>query len=190
MKKLLTIAIFAVILGFSLNSFSQPVEELAPPTPAPAEEGVIEVGNNIPTDAPPPSIAPVEVEAVNPEVVPDETAKAATDEVPVTEIRGFVEALKSGEYRLAAGLFILILVWLARRFVPFLKGRSKSLPLIALGLSLAGLIAAGLVAGSSPVDILIEAILLSTSAGGLWSLSQSVRAVYPSETKTEQEGTQ
>ena len=79
-----------------------------------------------------------------------------------------IEAINLGKFQLALGALLMMLIWGLRTFWKSLPG--AALPWIGAGIAIVGSTAVGLLSGWPWERILVDALTVSTSAGGLWSL--------------------
>ena len=113
----------------------------------------------------------VSVETASTEVTNEKT-------IEITEGKDFqeavtlgVEAVKaanSGKYQIALGAMLMLLIWGLRTFWCTLPG--PALPWITAGIAIIGSGAVGMMSGWGWEKIFLDALTVSTSAGGLWSL--------------------
>jgi hypothetical protein len=79
-----------------------------------------------------------------------------------------IQAVQAGKMQLVLGLLLMILIWSLKSF--WSSFPADAVPWIAAGISILGSAAIGLVSGWPWEKILTDALTISTSAGGLWSL--------------------
>ncbi len=79
-----------------------------------------------------------------------------------------LEAVQAGKMQLVMGLLLMILIWSLRTF--WSSFPPDTVPWLTAGIAIIGSAAVGLVTGAPWEKILTDALTISTSAGGLWSL--------------------
>jgi multidrug efflux pump subunit AcrB len=79
-----------------------------------------------------------------------------------------LKAIKAGRMQLVLGLLLMILIWTLRTF--WSSFHSTAVPWLTAGIAILGSAAVGLLSGWPWERILTDALTISTSAGGLWSL--------------------
>jgi hypothetical protein len=199
-------SLLAVLLGLFL--FWSPSAVAQDPEPTATEEAAPEADAPA-ADAPeaeaPAADAP-EVEADKPAAdaeKPSEGDEAAaegedkgedpkapgTDEEAVATAMLLVDAIKAGQWPMAVGLFLTLLVYLVNRFA--LKGKvdEKVIPWVAFGVGVAGAAGTGLVIGTPIVEALTEGVVAGVAAVGGWEMAlkhvTAKKDEAPVETPTE-----
>ena len=131
--------------------------------------------------------APVEDASTDVAVIQDEvsggvvvTADAGSDTeaatVPTTDaeaiqvVVSMVDAVKTGQYPLAAGLLLTLLVYLVNRFTTKITFSAKVVPWVTFGLGFAGSAGTALVMGHPIPDSVVEGILAGVLAIGGWEM--------------------
>ena len=79
-----------------------------------------------------------------------------------------LEAVQAGKMQLVLGLLLMILIWTLRTF--WSSFHPDIVPWLTAAIAIIGSGAVGLIAGWPWERILTDALTISTSAGGLWSL--------------------
>jgi len=79
-----------------------------------------------------------------------------------------LEAIQAGKMQLVLGLLLMILIWTLRTF--WSSFHSDLVPWLTAGIAILGSAGIGLITGWPWERILTDALTISTSAGGLWSL--------------------
>jgi len=79
-----------------------------------------------------------------------------------------IQAIQAGKMQLVLGLLLMILIWSLKSF--WSSFPPDSVPWLAAAIAILGSAAIGLVSGWPWEKILTDALTISTSAGGLWSL--------------------
>jgi len=79
-----------------------------------------------------------------------------------------LEAIQAGKIQLVMGLLLMILIWTLRSF--WSSFPPDAVPWITAGIAVLGSAAVGMTSGWPWERILADALAISTSAGGLWSL--------------------
>tara|TARA_Y100000310_G_scaffold342270_1_gene444782 strand:+ start:830 stop:1321 length:492 start_codon:yes stop_codon:yes gene_type:complete len=79
-----------------------------------------------------------------------------------------LDAINAGKFQLVLGLLLMILIWGLRTFWGSFP--VDAVPWIAAGIATVGAAAVGMISGWPWEKILTDALTVSTSAGGLWSL--------------------
>ena len=79
-----------------------------------------------------------------------------------------LEAVQAGKFQLVLGLLLMMAIWAMRTFWGTFP--SDAVPWITAGIATIGAAAVGMISGWPWEKILTDALTVSTSAGGLWSL--------------------
>ncbi len=79
-----------------------------------------------------------------------------------------LEAVQAGKMQLVLGLLLMILIWTMRTF--WSSFPPNTVPWLTAGIAIIGSAAVGMISGWPWEKILTDALTISTSAGGLWSL--------------------
>ena len=79
-----------------------------------------------------------------------------------------LEAINAGKFQLILGLLLMMLIWGLRTFWGSFP--VDAVPWIAAAIATVGATAVGMISGWPWEKILTDALTVSTSAGGLWSL--------------------
>jgi hypothetical protein len=79
-----------------------------------------------------------------------------------------LEAINAGKMQLVLGLLLMILIWTLRSF--WSSFPPDIVPWLTAGIAILGSAAMGLLSGWPWEKIVTDALTISTSAGGLWSL--------------------
>lgn len=79
-----------------------------------------------------------------------------------------LDAINLGKMRLALGMLLMIFIWGLKAFWETLP--SNAIPWVTAGIATMGAAAVGMISGWPWERILTDALTVSTSAGGLWSL--------------------
>ena len=120
---------------------------------------------------------PETIQVVSPEATANEVANTEVAiELPegndIQEALGLglqlVQAVQAGQMQLVLGLLLMILIWSLKSF--WSSFPPDVVPWLAAVIAVAGSAAIGLVSGWPWEKILTDALTISTSAGGLWSL--------------------
>jgi hypothetical protein len=186
--------IFALLLG--LLTSPAMAQETPPVAPATTEEAAPadEVVEAAPEAAPE---APVEGEAAPVAVEGEEAAAEAveggeseeapkapvTDEEAVQTALSLVEALKAGQWPLAAGLFLTLLVYLVNRFALKDMVGEKVVPWVAGGVGVAGAVGVGLLTGMPVVEAIVAGVMAGVMAVGGWEAL--VKHIVPKKAPAE-----
>jgi uncharacterized membrane protein len=107
------------------------------------------------------------------EAAPDEAEapKAPeTDEEAIQTALSIVDALKGGQWPLAIGLLLSLLVYGVNRFALKEKFDEKVTPWISFGVGVAGATGTGLVMGTSIFEALTAGVIAGTVAIGGWEM--------------------
>jgi len=130
-----------------------------------------------PAMVPVPAVAPVAPAAVAAPVVTvdpalaDAALKAATPD-PEKDLGGFmsmmIDAFKNRNWGVFAGLIIMLLVWVTRKFIP--KMKADYLPWVSAAMGIVVSIATDLVAGGTWYFAIFNGLLIGAAASGMWSL--------------------
>ncbi|MDB4278214.1 phage holin family protein [Deltaproteobacteria bacterium] len=135
--------------------------------------------------------ADVEDAAEGDEAAAEGEDKAEAPEAPTTDEEALetgmllVEALKAGQWPMAVGLLLTLLVYLVNRFA--LKGKvdEKVIPWIAFGVGVAGAAGTGLVTGVPVVEAVVEGVMAGVAAVGGWEMALK-HVTAPKEPKADE----
>lgn len=113
-----------------------------------------------------------------PEVVeaaaPDENAEAPTDTIPesfdeaVEDVSALVNAVESKNWPVAAGVFFMLLTFLANKFGLKDKVGAAKLPWAVMGLSIIGTLGIALAGGVAIPTALVQGLTAGLAAIGSW----------------------
>ena len=124
----------------------------------------------------------VTADEVDPEAVIDE-AIADIDEDPAGAVSGIVQAFQDGRWAAGAGLLVMFVTWVLRRYI--WKYIPKNvLPWLSLALGMIVTVAVGLVAGVVWWQALIDGLLTSAVAMAFWSTL--FKHILPKEKKPQE----
>jgi len=140
-----------------------PTEEAAPADAAPAPEG-----EEAPADADEAEEAPADADEG--EAAEEAPSAPTTDEEAVETALSIIDAIKAGQWPLAVGLFLTLLVYFVNRFGLKEALSEKAAPWVAAGVGAAGAIGTGLVTGTPVVDSVVAGVLAAVAAVGGWEM--------------------
>lgn len=146
----------------------QPLPADAVETPA-TEDGDEEIGVVLESPeslipAPEEEAVPTEKGAEEPKTTPE------TDDEAVQTALSLIDALKGGQWPLAVGLFLTLLVYLVNRFALKEAVGPKIVPWIAFGVGIAGATGMGLIVGTPIAEAIVAGILAGVAAIGGWEM--------------------
>lgn len=101
----------------------------------------------------------------------EEPKAPETDEEAVATAMLLVDAIKAGQWPLAVGLFLTLLVYLVNRFALKDKVDEKVIPWVAFGVGVAGAAGTGLATGVPIVEALTEGVVAGVAAVGGWEMA-------------------
>ena len=178
MKRLVVAIITLAFIGL----WATPTQADPPPTkvePAKAEPAKAEPAKAEPTKAEPTKAEPAKAEPTKAEPTKAEPKKeeAKTEPAkgdpkdPVQNVNMLIQAIKDGEWPLAAGLLLALLIVILNRVVRLqeIVGK-KAVPWVAAGLAVVGTLSTGLVAGLPWKGVLISGLLTGAAAIAFWEL--------------------
>jgi hypothetical protein len=100
-----------------------------------------------------------------------ETPKAPeTDAEAVETAVSIIDAIKAGQWPLAVGLILALLVYLVNRFALKDMVSAKVVPWVSFGVGVAGATATGLLTGTPVVDSITAGVLAGVAAIGGWEM--------------------
>jgi len=91
-----------------------------------------------------------------------------TDAEAVQTVQSLVEAIQAGQWPLAVGLLLTLLVYGVNRFALKDKVGEKVIPWVAGGVGLAGATGVGLVSGEPIVEAVVAGVIAAVMAVGGW----------------------
>lgn len=98
----------------------------------------------------------------------DEVKVPETDEEAVETALSLLDAVQAGQWTLAAGLFLTLLVYGVNRFALKDKVGEKVIPWLAAGVGMAGSVGVGLASGDPVVEALVAGVIAAVMAVGGW----------------------
>jgi uncharacterized membrane protein len=104
------------------------------------------------------------------EAAPEAPKAPETDEEAVEAVLSLVAALKAGQWPLAIGLLLSLLVYGVNRFALKEKLDGKVVPWVSFGVGVAGATGTGLVLGTSLFEAFTAGILAGVAAIGGWEM--------------------
>lgn len=94
-----------------------------------------------------------------------------TDEEAMALAKLLIEAVKSKNWPLAAGILVMLALYAAERFGKVRQKVGKKLwPWVGAGFGIAASIAAGLMAGVDVMDAVVQGFIAGAAATGLWEM--------------------
>lgn len=170
MRKLAIALFLSLFLVAPATSFAQE------PPPKPTADAV-EAPKDAPAAVPAPdgdAEAALKEAAEKPaEAVEKPAAEAKVPESPeeVGEVTtALVEAVKTGQWSIVAGLLILLLIWLGRKFKMLTRVPSKAVPWVSAGLGVAAYVGIALANGLELMPALTQGFAAGSQAVGLWEM--------------------
>lgn len=158
---LLAVVLFAVpcLAADAPKAPAAPAAVVAPAAPAAPAVPAAAVAASAPVTAAAPAVAPT---ATEPAATPD----------PEKDLGGFMvlllDAFKNKNWGVFAGLVIMLLVWITRKFIP--KMPTSALPWVSAGMGIVASVATDLIAGGTWYVAIFNGLLLGAAASGMWSL--------------------
>lgn len=153
---LLAVMLFAVpcLAADSPKAPAAPVAAVA----APAAPAAVAAPAPVTTAAP----AAAPATATEPVVAPD----------PEKDLGGFmslmIDSFKNKNWGVFAGLLIMLLVWVTRKFIP--KMPTNYLPWVSAAMGIVVSVATDLIAGGTWYYAIFNGLLIGAAASGMWSL--------------------
>ena len=118
---------------------------------------------SVPTIGPQPSSAAVTVSEASVEIPEGSDIQEALDLG-----MQMLDAINSGKMQLVLGMLLMMLIWGLRTFWESFS--PNAVPWITASIATVGAVAVGMISGWPWERIITDALTISTSAGGLWSL--------------------
>jgi hypothetical protein len=103
----------------------------------------------------------------------------ATDEEAVQTALSLLEAMKAGQWPLAVGLGLTLLVYAVSRFALKSMLSEKAVPFLAFGVGVAGAVGTGLITGTSLVEAITAGVIAGIAAVGGWEAVAKLMASKP-----------
>ena len=164
-------------LAMAGMAFTPAFAQEAPTEPAPVEEAIEAPSDDAAVVPAEDAAVPVEEAKADDAAAPapaeavegSEEAKApTTDEEAVKTAMHLLEAVQAGQWPLAVGLLLTLLVYGANRFALKDKVGEKIIPWVAGGIGMAGAVGVGLLSGEAVLDSLVAGGIAAVAAIGGW----------------------
>lgn len=156
----------ALCMAFATPAFADPASD------ALAGEQAAEATEAAPVDA-----APVDAAAEEAPKDPEEAAiEAAEEAAPQTlddaaeTVSLLVKAVQDKNWALAVGFLMMLLVFIANKFGLKDKVGTKAIPWVVMGMSVASVSGAALIAGVAIPEVIMQGVLAGVAAIGGWEL--------------------
>ena len=165
--------IMAIITMFLLITAPYPAYGEEPTTPETTEEVTEEKAEEV---APIPVEKVEEIEGAKEEAKPEEEKLVATEAIPESDVEAIQDAvaiwkaLNSQDWSLAAGLIVMLLVYIFNRFGLKEKVGKKAIPYISLAIGVLSAVGIALASGGSLAVALEAGVLAGLAAVGSWEV--------------------